>query len=79
MEEPQKKRKLSHSSSSTYGKFGTTAAAAAKQAAPPPQKLKEASIKVVKGEIDRRANEDAKKKERQAFEARKKRCSDYEP
>lgn len=76
MDEPQKKRKLSHSSSSTYGKFGTTAALAAKKVVLPPRKLKEASIKAVKGEIDWRANEDAKKKERQAFEAMKKRCSD---
>lgn len=68
VEEPQKKRKLSHSSY-TSEKFGTTIAHAATS---PPLKLMEASIKATKVETMRRANEKAKKKERRASKAIKK-------
>lgn len=60
VEEPPKKRKLSHNSYST-GKFGSMVDHLSKAAAPPTLKLLEASIKVMKMEAMHRANEKARK------------------
>lgn len=60
VEEPPKKRKLSHNNYST-GEFGSMVDHLSKAAAPPTLKLLEASIKVMKMEAVHRANEKAMK------------------
>lgn len=61
VEEPLKKRKLSHSSYSS-GKFGTIVDQSSKLAAPSAPNLLEASMKVVQVKAVHRANEEVKKK-----------------
>lgn len=60
MDEPQKNRKLLHSSFDTE-KFSPIVVVAAKHVAPSPSKLMEASMKAVKVEAVLRANKEAQK------------------